>query len=211
MKKRFLVGSLAVLILGLFGGKNATAQDAHFSQYFSAPLNLNPSLTGQFNGSVRAAGLYRTQWQALDYGSVFGLSVDTRKNGWGFGVSVVDMSSAAVTDFNYLNALGSVSYDLNYKRKSSNHFILGAQIGVVQKSVSTNRSTFGSQYIPGFGFDDDNDSGEDLGNPDAAALDVNFGAFWFNGEPGRKYSPFLGVSAAHLNNPDLSFANKVSQ
>jgi type IX secretion system PorP/SprF family membrane protein len=207
MKKRFLVGSIAILLAGLFSSNVVTAQDAHFSQYFSAPLTLNPSLTGQFNGSVRVAALYRTQWQAIDYGSSFGLSVDTRKKGWGFGLTVLDLQGGAI-DFRYLNALASVSYDLTYKRKGANHFIVGAQVGMLQKSVSTSKSTFGSQYLDGFGFDSSNDSGENLGNPNASGLDLNVGAFWFNGTAGRKYSPFIGASAAHLSNTDLAFGSE---
>jgi type IX secretion system PorP/SprF family membrane protein len=207
MKKRFLVGSIAILLTGLFSSNLVTAQDAHFSQYFSAPLTLNPSLTGQFNGSVRVAGLYRTQWQAIDYGSSFGLSVDTRKKGWGFGLTVLDLQGGAI-DFRYLNALASVSYDLTYKRKSPNHLIVGGQVGFLQKSVSTSKGRFGSQYIDGFGFDSSNDSGENLGNPSSGGLDLNVGAFWFNGAAGRKYSPFLGVSGAHLSNTDLAFGSE---
>jgi type IX secretion system PorP/SprF family membrane protein len=207
MKKRFLVKSIAILLVGLSASYNATAQDAHFSQYFSAPLTLNPSLTGQFNGSVRVAGVYRSQWQAIDYGSSFGVSVDTRKKGWGFGLTVMDLKGGPL-DFSYFSALASVSYDLTYKRKSPNHFIVGGQVGMLSKSVSTKNSTFGSQYLPSFGFEETNDSGENIGNPNASGLDVNLGAFWFNGAAGRKYSPFAGVSAAHITDTDLAFGSE---
>ena len=41
------------------------AQDIHFSQYLSAPFNLNPSLTGDFKGDYRLIGNYRNQWNSI--------------------------------------------------------------------------------------------------------------------------------------------------
>lgn len=38
------------------------AQDAHYSQYFVAPLSINPALTGFMDGTARAMVNYRSQW-----------------------------------------------------------------------------------------------------------------------------------------------------
>src|SRR5688572_519658 len=43
----------------------ATAQDIHFSQFYTSPLTLNPSLTGSFDGLMRFGGNYRTQWGSV--------------------------------------------------------------------------------------------------------------------------------------------------
>jgi type IX secretion system PorP/SprF family membrane protein len=52
-------------------------QDIHFSQYFNCPYNLNPGLTGQFNGSFRFAGNQRTQWRSVTVPySTFGIGAD---------------------------------------------------------------------------------------------------------------------------------------
>ena len=40
-------------------------QDIHHSQFYTAPLNLNPGLTGIFNGDQRLALNYRRQWFGL--------------------------------------------------------------------------------------------------------------------------------------------------
>ena len=42
------------------------AQDFHFSQYHSSPLQLNPALTGLINGTYRMNINYRDQWNKLD-------------------------------------------------------------------------------------------------------------------------------------------------
>ncbi len=38
------------------------AQDPSFSQFFSSPLNINPSLTARINADWRAISNFRNQW-----------------------------------------------------------------------------------------------------------------------------------------------------
>ncbi|NDC40993.1 MAG: type IX secretion system membrane protein PorP/SprF, partial [Chitinophagia bacterium] len=59
--KKILLGIAVTVSLG-FG---ATAQDVHFSQYFTSPLTLNPGLTGLVPDDIRAAANYRTQWSSV--------------------------------------------------------------------------------------------------------------------------------------------------
>ena len=49
MKWRFLL-----LISCILGVNIAKAQDNIYSQFFNAPIYLNPALTGQFEGDLRA-------------------------------------------------------------------------------------------------------------------------------------------------------------
>ena len=55
---------IAVLILTM-SVLSTAAQDIHFSQYYSAPLTINPALTGGFAGDYRAGVNYRTQWGSV--------------------------------------------------------------------------------------------------------------------------------------------------
>lgn len=50
---------LIVIFLLISGG--VTAQNARFSQIGSAPMSLNPALTGRFDGKIRLIGLYSAQ------------------------------------------------------------------------------------------------------------------------------------------------------
>src|SRR5215211_467009 len=54
---------LCVLMLGLDGA--VTAQDPQFSQFYAAPLYLNPALAGS-TGQARAGINFRNQWPAID-------------------------------------------------------------------------------------------------------------------------------------------------
>src|SRR5215475_728917 len=52
-----------VLMLGIVGA--VTAQDPQFSQFYAAPLYLNPAMAGS-TGQARAGINYRNQWPAID-------------------------------------------------------------------------------------------------------------------------------------------------
>ncbi|MFT6322195.1 MAG: hypothetical protein ACJAT4_003130, partial [Granulosicoccus sp.] len=39
-----------IFILAIFFLVDLSAQDKHFSQFYSSPLTLNPALTGAYNG-----------------------------------------------------------------------------------------------------------------------------------------------------------------
>src|SRR4030095_593722 len=52
-----------VLMLMLQGA--VTAQDPQFSQFYAAPLYLNPALAGS-TGQARAGLNYRNQWPAME-------------------------------------------------------------------------------------------------------------------------------------------------
>lgn len=48
-----------------FGLWKCSAQDIHFSQFYQTPLLVNPSLTGVFNGDMRAGINYKDQWKSI--------------------------------------------------------------------------------------------------------------------------------------------------
>ena len=54
---------LAVLMLA--AGETVTAQDPQFSQFYAAPLYLNPAFAGS-TGQARVGANYRNQWPAID-------------------------------------------------------------------------------------------------------------------------------------------------
>ena len=46
----------------LLAGGCLSAQDAHFTQWWAAPVAMNPAMTGNFDGLIRATFNYRNQW-----------------------------------------------------------------------------------------------------------------------------------------------------
>src|ERR1700710_1955242 len=51
-----------LLLMLLFKGLTGVAQDHLYSEFFNAPLYLNPALTGQFKADLRVDMIYRNQW-----------------------------------------------------------------------------------------------------------------------------------------------------
>src|SRR5690606_12280972 len=80
---------LYIWIFVLYFGLNAHGQDHIYSQFYSAPVYLNPALTGQFEGDLRVNMIYRNQWTGIRGDlSYFSAAADVHvpKFGGGFGL-----------------------------------------------------------------------------------------------------------------------------
>ena len=62
--KRIIL-TILTISFALFAKNAVYSQDIHFSQFFSAPLFLNPSNTGDFEGDYRAALNNKNQWNTF--------------------------------------------------------------------------------------------------------------------------------------------------
>ena len=58
-------GKLKILFFGVFilFFLKMQAQDLHYSQFYNSPQNINPALTGVFNGDHRFTASWRDQWK----------------------------------------------------------------------------------------------------------------------------------------------------
>ena len=112
-----------------------TAQDIHFSQYYSAPLTINPALTGGFAGDYRAGVNYRTQWgtvtvpyQTFD---IFGdMNLGRRlfaRNFWSIGLNVIS-DRAGDGGLSVTKILGSGAYHILLDAGKRNDLSFGAQL-----------------------------------------------------------------------------------
>src|ERR1017187_7892961 len=103
---------LITVCLMVFWLGNVSAQDPHFSQFFSSPLTLNPAFTGKFDGVLRIAGNYRNQWPSINNAYTTGtISVDfpilrnklPEMDTWGIGIlGLTDQAAAGILTTNYL-------------------------------------------------------------------------------------------------------------
>ncbi|BDC99387.1 type IX secretion system membrane protein PorP/SprF [Persicobacter psychrovividus] len=189
----FLFG---LLICGAF---SAHAQDPQFSQFYAAPLYLNPGFTG--NTQMTRFGLnYRNQWPSLPGSFVtYSAYVDHYIDDYNSGIGLLAVGDQI--------GLGSVSsnmiamtyaYQLPISRNLS--FRPGVQLSYTSQNANYSNLVFGSQIDPG--------TGEIL--PPGQGIDpsltgVNNG-FMDLGLGGVLYSKsaWLGVSAYHLLQPNLS-------
>lgn len=196
----------------------ALGQDVHFSQYYAAPVHLNPALTANFNGVFRVAANYRNQWfliptqnQKAPYQTVQGsfdmpvLREKLGNDGFGFGLNVYhDRAGNGVLSTTC--ALASIAYHKAVDRYGRSRISLGLQAGIVNKRVNLSNLIFENQLDQATGFWNENLANGETGFSDGSILypDVNIGALWTSA-PKTKFRYYIGFGANHLSQPRETF------
>ncbi len=189
----------------LFASHYLAAQtDPHFTQYYANPLWLNPALTGVIDGDYRLTAIYRQQLPGL-YSPMItkGVTADVAlpKN-FGLGITVLNQSSSDA-GYSYTNGYLSLSYQVHlsqYKILSS-----GFQVGVLNRRIDPGKLQFGTQYNPLIGYDPSMSSNEIFAYRSATSADGSIGLLYFDGDPLKKWNPFIGVSLYHPTQPSNQF------
>lgn len=194
MNKRILI--IISLITVLIYNK-LKAQDPQFSQYYAAPLFLNPALAG-INQMGRAGVNYRNQWPAIQANfETFSAFVDNNfdeKNS-SIGLIVTNdregLAGLQSTEIGFQYAYQAI---LNYKWAFRPAF----QASYTSRNIDFTRLTFGDQF-------DSNGlvnpvSMEDI-NADLRAnyFDLALGGLFYS------KNIWLGVSVHHIREPNQSF------
>ncbi len=198
-----------LLFICLSVGIAGFAQDPHFSQYFASPVTLNPANVGTFNGNLRVAANYRTQW--WNVGSPFttatvsieGLLLRNKireENKLAFSIMALnDASSAGALKSTYLS--GGIAYHLALDEYAENSIGLGFNAVYAQKRLDYGKLTFASQFMSG-GFNTSVASGEAFAGANSYT-NFNIGAmFQRNTETEKAY---VGVAAFNFLDEKLSF------
>lgn len=210
MKKAMFTMKKIVPVLGiLVAGTQIQAQDFHLSQYDAASLNMNPAMTGMFEGYYRIHAHYRTQWSAIDRNAfqTFAGTFDMPLGKFAVGGQLMDYT-AGEGNYNVFSFLASGSYDwILDKEKEYHHISLGTQLGFMQKSIQFSKLTWDEQYTyaNGGGFDTSIPSGETMGDEGIFMPDLNLGLIYFYAKDASRVNPFLGYSMRHLTRPKESF------
>lgn len=219
-KKIVLRRTLYLSLLAVFLPGWLLCQDFHYSQFYNAPLNLNPALTGIFRGDIRAMGNYRSQWTSVpaDYMTIT-LAADkqfvhrTAKSGFFSAGLAFNYDHAGYSKLHLINLAVSGSYT---QRITSKFFgTVGAQLGLGQRGFKIGDLTFDNQFDDGRGvYDGTLSSGEDFSNTSNLYGDfsagINFRLQSLN-EPvlidrlDKRSKLDFGIGFYHLNKPDQSF------
>jgi type IX secretion system PorP/SprF family membrane protein len=189
---------------------SSMAQDPKFSQYFAAPLTLNPAYTGFFDGDYRIALNTRQQWGNLgDPYNTYSASADVKLiEDENFTNSVFSLGLSGLFDESFNKALKSqfISASFSYYQfLDEGHrfkFGLAPQVSYVSRFIDYNKLTFASQYN-GSGFDPSMPNYLDLKSDKTSYFDVNIGAN-FSATLDR-ISFAVGYAQYHLTKPVESF------
>jgi type IX secretion system PorP/SprF family membrane protein len=189
---------LSFSVLMLVCGSAVTAQDPQFSQFYAAPLYLNPAMAGS-TGQARAGLNYRNQWPAID------ANFTTTSVYFDYFIEDVDSGIGAIItkDQEGLAGLRSLSLGLQYSYELSITknlgFRPGVQLGIYNRDVNFNRLTFGDQFNPA--------TGDFINQPTAEQFNTNFSKTFFDLSLGGVLftrGAWIGFTANHINTPNQS-------
>ncbi|MAY84783.1 MAG: hypothetical protein CMP59_11690 [Flavobacteriales bacterium] len=184
------------------------AQDVHFSQRLALNNQRNPVLRGDFEGSWRAATVYRSQWQAIGVpfessGLWFTKRILTSNQGLDFLAGIGyqhDQSGDSKLTGDYLQL-----HFGGFKKIDNHKFGLGMQTGLVQKTFDPNGLTFPSQYDRSIGlFNEQLNNGEGTFGDAFSYFDLGLGVSW-EMEVSKKLSVSAALSSNHLLEPVEGF------
>jgi len=202
--KKIIISCLAIMSIAT----ESWSQDFHLSQYDAAALNVNPALTGAFQGEYRLHTHFRNQWLAVTPNPFTTgiVGFDLNKKAWGVGGQIANFR-AGIGNYNVLSVMPSFAYKARMGKKKQHFFNFGIQIGFFQKSINASSLTFANQYVKTNGgeFNTSLSSGENIKNGDFINLDIAGGFMYTYGLHSSRFNPFVGATFYHLNQPTESF------
>ena len=197
---RSLINLVFFSVVGLFLHTSAFAQDPQYSQYYAAPLYLNPAFAGsELTG--RVGFNYRNQWPGIDAQfTTFSASYDTYLEDYNSGIGFMvmqDTEGASKLRSTTISAIYSYELKLSenlYFRPGFQASYMRREIGFFENLIFANQidptNPFG-QTLPGADI-------QGLGDP-VNMLSLSFGGLLFT----EKF--WIGGSAHHVNQPNQSF------
>ncbi|MFT4678661.1 MAG: type IX secretion system PorP/SprF family membrane protein [Flavobacteriales bacterium] len=178
------------LIAFLIWGAVMHAQDGHFTQFYNAPMFINPAAAGLGHSNLRIGNNYRSQWNPVQPISTMDVYLDKRQGNWGLGAMWAKNgagNNSLQTNNLVLNAANHIPMN------DGGFFSLGFQGGLYQKSFNPNDLVFENQYSLE-SHEIGTESGETFTTTKVSQFDMN-GGLMFTQE---------------LNNLDISFGAAIS-
>lgn len=190
---------LLIVIVFMMGfSKLISAQDPQFSQFYSAPIYLNPAFAGN-TLQGRAVLNYRNQWPALAAKFVsFAASFDYNLADLNSGVAVaIQQDRAGSAGLRYTNVALHYSYTLRISRKLA--FKPGIYYSYTFRDIDYAELVFGDQLI----YDNPSSlsssqfTAEPVRYPDIGAGGLFYMRTWW-----------AGISFHHINRPNQSLIDQ---
>lgn len=200
--------TILLLMLSWIQIQYAHAQDPHFSQFYEAPLLLNPARAGFINGTYQLTGIYRSQWKniTLPFRTLSGtinLNVPAGKNKNNiFGIAIIDFvdkAGNATYTTNHVDA--ALGYHKNFGANFNHYMGFGLMIGFASTSFDLSKLTFDEDFLTGT-------NTETIANNKANYFDLSFGAEYNYLNEGKHFN--AGIAVYHLTQPSVSYSNNSS-
>jgi type IX secretion system PorP/SprF family membrane protein len=206
------IKNIKLLFIASLIGFQSMAQDPHFTQFYSAPLTVNPAYTGHFDGSFRAISNYRQQWiSSINPINTTSIEIDGRLNAmdasenkpYSLGLLFMnDNTMKGVFTSNYLMASGSYQKELDYEGMQKLGIGFNATYG--NRNIDFSNLTFSEQFRSEVGYNIGLPTGEAALSSMKSFISLGTGLLYNyqNRENGIYFD--AGISAYHLNRPKQS-------
>lgn len=190
-----------ILLFLLILSGTLKAQDIQFTQFYAAPLYLNPAYTG-LQACAKITGNYRSQWATPNTSGGYVSQVITMEHylqaynsGVGFMMTNDQAGAGKLrsTTYNFLYA-----YELSLTRKLM--FRSGVSANWTVHAIDFYKLVFGDQLARGGALT----TVETPGDLKTSYFDVGAGSLLYS----EKF--WAGFSALHLNTPDMTLMNTTS-
>ncbi len=192
-------------LLMLFVNRPVTAQDPQFSQFYAAPLFLNPAFAGSTN-QTRFGINYRNQWPSIDanfttVSAFFDTYIEEKNSGVG---AIITRDREGILGLQSISLALQYAYELRLTDGLS--FRPGVQLAIFNRSVNFNKLTFGDQFDPATGDVISPTSAEALANGgNKFFADLSFGGLLFSSKA------WLGTAVHHITQPNQSLIGEESE
>lgn len=208
--KRILRNVSATILAGI--ALQASAQDAHYSQFYENSLLRNPALVGIFTGDYKLGINYRSQWATVSkpYTTVM-LSGETRVmvnreigDYLSFGL-VTNFDKAGSIDMSTTQIYPAIAYNKAMEDVYHSYLSVGLTGGYSIKSVNQSKMTTSNQWDP-TGYNSSASTGEYATFKNLSNYDIGAGISLNSSmDQNGRFNYYLGVSAFHINTPREQF------
>jgi type IX secretion system PorP/SprF family membrane protein len=217
-KRKFMKFVKTLLFfLAVFFYQSIFAQEIHWTMYDMSPLTLNPANTGAYEGTFRVGGIYRDQYNSISNATGYktpSFYIDAPiikgfgKNDWvGLGF-VVYNDQAGAGKLTTLGTLFSASYHLGLNKKGTTVLTLGAQGGMMQRSVDVKNTgwIFEDELVINGGQESQESANRDILGAEKRYLDFN-GGLLLSSKLNKTTDMRIGIAVKHITQPKYNLAN----
>ncbi len=211
LKRMRLVKLLFICFLAV--STSLTAQDIHFSQFYMAPMNLNPALTGVMNCNIRVSANYRNQWASVmranaynTYDIAYDQRIAVGRYDY-FGVGATFWGDQAGSlNFGQYQGKVSASYSKRVAgyRDESHYIVFGMEAAFGQRRLDFERAQWGEEHDGEGNWGGRGNSETNLDRNSFLYPDVSAGLMWFS-VLNKNTNIFIGGAYHHLNRANITF------
>ena len=185
------------------------AQDLHYSQFYNSPQNINPALTGVFNGDHRFILSHRGQWRYVPvpwttFSGAYDMNITPYRNQklfYGLGLNL-NYDRQGDSRLNLLNI--GVNGALHGKLNDKNILSLGLGLGVASRGFDTKSLRWDKQWN-GDIFNTGISSEERFENTERMSYFETGLGINYRYQKSIRTNLDLGIGASHLIEPQVSF------